>query len=81
MFPPAWDPNSILTDGQWLIFVSLIHKYQTTPGEKNKNKKSIMTFKSEHKVPMDLCPEVIPVDAQKCFGLRTDSCPSSDITQ
>lgn len=40
-----------------------------------------MAFKSEHKVPMDLCPEVISVDAQKCFGLRTNSCPSSDITQ
>lgn len=34
-----------------------------------------MTFKSEHKVPMDLCPEFVPVDAQKCFGLRTKQLP------
>lgn len=34
-----------------------------------------MTFKSEHKVPMDLCPEVVPVDAQKWFGLGTKQLP------
>lgn len=34
-----------------------------------------MTFKSEHKVPMDLCPEAAPVDAQECFGLGTKQLP------
>lgn len=34
-----------------------------------------MTFKSEHKVPMDICPEVVPVEAQKCFGLGTKQLP------
>lgn len=34
-----------------------------------------MTFKSEHKVPMDLCPEAAPVDSQECFGLGTKQLP------
>lgn len=34
-----------------------------------------MTFKSEHQVPMDLFPEIVPVNAQKCFGLRIKQLP------
>jgi len=49
--------------------------YSQVPDNPRKKLKSIMTFKSEHKVPMDLCPEVFPVDAQKCFGLETKQLP------
>lgn len=34
-----------------------------------------MTFKSEQKVPMDLCPEAAPVGVQECFGLGTKQLP------